>query len=459
MAISPKEHPASYRDPAGFIFEQDGKYYRQVNKTFQKEFDHFLQSGCYADLVAKKLLIPHEEITGNLNSSADCYKVLLPRQLPFVSQPGEWSFSMLREAALLTLEVNRTALAHDMILKDATPYNIQWLDGGWCFIDTLSFAPYTETPWVAYRQFCETFLAPLLLMHYGRIQAPGLLLGWPEGVPLATAAAWLPGRSRFSLHANLHIHLHARLSGKPEAPVRQPQQLSKPKLLNLLTSLEVLIRGLKLPKESGHWSQYYAEASQRDGYLEQKKQIITRWLENLGQLNLAIDLGTNDGLFARLLREKAGTVIAVDQDPVCVDRLYRAVTSEHLQILPLVVDLAQPTPAIGFANVERAAFIKRAKADLVTALALIHHLAIGKNIPLARIAELLAGMAPNLFVEFVPKTDPQLENMLKRKSDIFPHYHQEGFEAAFTKFFSIEEKLPVGASGRVLYRLKKLANP
>ena len=206
---------SSFRDPSGFVFQKDGIIYRQVNKIFKKDFDHFISSGCYAHFVQKGWLIPHEEISENLTGTDYCYKTLRPEKIPFISYAYEWSFDMLKDAALLTLELAKAGLPYGVILKDATHFNIQWLNGGPVFIDTLSFEKYDVLKtWIAYRQFCENFLSPLLLLFYSQQAVQSLLLAYPEGIPLSITRSLLPWKSKFSLHSFLHIHLHEKLASK-----------------------------------------------------------------------------------------------------------------------------------------------------------------------------------------------------------------------------------------------------
>ena len=211
-------HPSSYRDPSGFIFQKGAAVYRQVNQSFKEDFNRFTGSGCYQKLVEQELLIPHRVIPENLTGDPRWYTTLEPEKILFWSYPWEWSFDMLKEAALLTLRLARESIPYGCMLKDATPYNIQWYKGKMIFIDTLSFEKYKpEEPWVAYRQFCEQFLSPLLLMHYSKLPLQQLLLAWPEGIPLAITRNLLPWRSRFSLHTWLHIHLHAAVASRKRA--------------------------------------------------------------------------------------------------------------------------------------------------------------------------------------------------------------------------------------------------
>jgi hypothetical protein len=458
MSNSSIRHPSSYRDPSGFIFEKDGVLYRQVNTIFREDYELFIHSGCYEKLVSKGLLIPHETIHENWTGSDEWYLTLKPEQLAFISYPYEWSFDMLKDAALLTLQLVKEATAAGLILKDATPYNIQWHQGKLLFIDTLSFEKYNEEePWIAYRQFCECFLSPLLLMHYSKISLQRLSLAYPEGIPLAVTKSFLPRRSKFSLHTYLHIHLHEGVAGKKRVEEKRKIKFSKQKLLNLVNSLETLILRLKSPEQTTTWSDYYEEASQRNDYLEQKKKIIEGWLDKAVDIRTGADLGANDGVFSRLLSARGIPTVAADLDPLCINNLYREIrkTGEKY-IQPLIIDLSDPSPAIGVNNEERNSFISRLHVDMILALALIHHLAIGKNIPLALIAKLFAGMTRHLIIEFVPKDDPKVQEMLQQKKDIYTDYRQERFEEEMSKYFLIEEKQGVPGTGRVLFNMRRI---
>ena len=449
---------SSYRDPSGFMFKMEGVYYRQVNNFFKKDFDHFISSGCYDELVKTGLLIPHETINENLTGSADWYRTLKPEQLQFVSYPYEWSFDMLKDAALLTLNILKKALEKGMILKDATPYNIQFHRGRMVFIDTLSFEIYNEEePWVAYRQFCESFLGPLLLMHYKKTPLQQLMLAWPDGIPLSALQVLLPAKSRFSFHTYLHIHLNAKFNKKPKSPNKQTIRFSRKKLNNLIDSLEILIKKLRLPPHTSTWSAYYEEAAERSNYLTEKKRIIIEWLDKIDSVKTAADLGANNGEFSYLLAEKKITTLAGDFDPYCINDLYNNLKNKNNQnILPLLVDLSNPTPATGFNNEERPSFLSRCKFDLLIALALIHHLAVSKNIPFSKLIELFGLITTKyLIIEFVPKSDEKVQLLLQNRKDIFTNYNSQEFEKYFEKRFKITSKAPIADSGRTLYLMEK----
>ena len=449
-------HPSSYRDPSGFIFEKERILYRQVNLSFKDHFDHFIQSGCYKHLVERGLLVPHETINGNFSGDKNCYLTLRPERVPFISYPYEWTFDMLKDAALLTLQLVRESLQFGIILKDATPYNIQWLRSRLTFIDTLSFEKYEEVPWIAYRQFCECFLGPLLLMHYSKKPLQQLQLAWPDGIPLEITRSLLPKRTRFSLHIYLHIHLHAKMASKKKTDAIQVPHFSRQKLLNIISSLENLVSGLHLPAGQTTWSGYYKEAGQRDGYLEEKKQIIAEWLDQLTNISTAVDLGANEGAFSQLAASKNIRVLASDADAGCINHLYTWIKSgNEKNIQPLITDLSNPGPANGVNNEERSSFISRVKADLVMALALVHHLAIGKNIPFNKIASLFAMLGRITIVEYVPKTDKKIVQMLAGKKDVYENYSEDHFVDAFTAYFEIIERKPVKNSERILFLLKR----
>ena len=454
---------SSFRDPSGFVFEEDGTLYRQVNNIFREDFDHFINSGCYVHLIEKQWLVRHEEIERNLTGSRDWYKTLMPQRIPFITYPYEWCFDMLKDAALLTLQLAKASTTFGLILKDATPFNIQWLDGKPVFIDTLSFERYDASkPWIAYRQFCESFLSPLLLMHYSRQPLQSLLLAYPDGIPLSTTKSLLPWRSKFSFYTYLHIHIHQRLASRVKAKEAQRQDkqavrnFSEKKLHNLLESLQSLIQSLQWRGEATSWDQYYEEANQRNDYVLQKQKIIIEWLAELPGIKTAVDLGANEGSFSLLTATKNIHTIAADSDHSSINKLYQKIKKENEKnILPLLIDLANPSSAIGLNNKERVSFTERTDRDLGMALALVHHLAIGKNIPFEKIAEFFENLADHFIIEFIPKTDKKIKFMLQQKKDIYHTYNEENFVRSFEKYFSVQKKRDIGDSGRVLYMMKR----
>ncbi len=450
----PTHHPASYRDPAGFVFRDNGVLYRQVNRSFADSFAAFENSGACADFVAKGWLIPAPRTTAPVRPDPEAAFFLQPEEIPFISYPYEWGFDMLRDAALHSLTLAEAGLNYQFQLKDASPYNIQFLKGKPVFIDSLSFEPLQPGPWVAYRQFCESFLAPLLLMHYGKSPAPELFRAWPDGVPLRLAASWLPWRSRFSIHTYLHMHMQAKLSSKATTQSSHSRNVFGPdKLKRIFLSLRTLIQSLKSPVSGSVWSGYYEEAGNRGIYLEEKQKILAGWFREMRGLRSAIDLGANEGLFSGMLAEMGVSVVAADIDPACVDRIYA--NAKGRNIYPLVQDLANPSPGMGALNRERAPFLERVNADLSLALALIHHLALQKKLSMAMIREQFLQLSPDLIIEFVPAEDEKAALLLQRIEGLKPAYSQELFESCFLEKYEIHQRAPVGGSLRTLYWLKR----
>jgi len=449
-------HPASFKDPAGFIFEANGKIYRQVNKVYGQQYQHLMESGLYNQLISGNQLIPHSTINENLTGEEEWLLTLIPEQLSFISYPYEWCFDQLKDAALLTLSVLRTSLDKGMILKDATPFNIQFVNGKPLLIDTLSFDRYDETmPWVAYRQFCESFLFPLYLEHYLKIDCIKWLSNYIHGIPVDVTAKLLPWRSKWNLGVRLHVMLQNNVRIRKTTQKVQPA-FSKQKLLNLITHLESIIRNLSSGYPSiSTWSNYYDETILGKEYLDRKEIILKKFLGTISYTSV-LDLGANDGYFSRLLAKDNKSVLAVDNDSRCINNLYQLIKREPLTgIIPLIIDLSNPSPAIGFNNTERSSFGQRAKADLALALALIHHLVIGKNIPLPELAGYFAKMAPQLIIEFVPKEDEKVKQLLSERADIFSTYDAASFETNFSRYYTILAKELIPGTTRTLYCLAR----
>lgn len=455
MSSALHHHSSSYRDPAGFLFYSNGILYRQVNQVFKNNWDRFIRGGLYQHLAEKKILIPHQIIHENLTNTSDWHATIQPETIPFISYPYEWSFDMLKDAALLTLEAAKEAMSFGMMLRDASGYNIQLYNGRMIFIDTLSFEEYDEQkPWIAYRQFCEHFFAPLALMHYLKQPLQNLLLAYPDGIPLAIAAKMLPFKSKLNLHSYLHLHLQSSMALKTKGENEKGKPFSKQKMKNLLQSLEDGIRSFNLQSSSTAWSDYYEEANQRGDYLTAKEQIVEAWLNKLNAGSV-LDAGANDGKFSELAA-RSSFVISTDSDHTAVNKLYNKIRQNNISnICPLLIDLANPTPAIGVNNKERHSFLERAKVDLVLALALVHHLALGRNIPFENIAEMFSSIGNYLVVEFVPKEDEKVKLMVSNKKDLLISYSEENFIAAFQNYFSVLERKQISNGSRTIYLMKK----
>ncbi len=450
---------ASFRDPSGFVFEQDGVLYRQVNRRYAEHYDHLMGSGLYAELTGRGWLVPHEECADPAPRGPEGYRTLRPERIPFVSYPYEWCFGQLRDAADLTLRVQLLALRFGMALKDASAYNVQFRSGRPVFIDTLSFERRAEgAPWTAYRQFCQHFLAPLALIAHRDARLGQLSRVHLDGVPLDLARALLPARAWLDWKLLLHIRVHAgyqrRYAGDPEAAARA-RPLRRRQLELLVGSLRAAVRKLRYQPAGTAWTDYYAGDSYGAEAAEHRRELVAAHMERLTPA-VVWDLGANTGAMSRLASERGARTLAFDLDPACVERSWREVRERgEANLLPLWLDLANPSPALGWALRERLSLLERRGADLVMALALVHHLAIGGNVPLPRVARLLAQLAPHALLEFVPKSDPKVRLLLATREDVFPDYTREGLEAALASCFETLEATPIRASERTLYLLRR----
>ena len=450
--------PASFRDPSGFLFSRDRQLYRQVNPVYGDHYDLLMSSGLYDALVENKLLIPHREvdISGEGNHP-EWHRILAPERIPFISYPYKWCFSQLKAAALTTLQIQARALEFGMTLKDGSAYNIQFKKGSPLLVDTLSFETYREgEPWLAYRQFCQHFLEPLALMAYRDIRLSQLLRIHIDGVPLDLARSLLPITTLLRPSLSIHIHLHAKSQKYfADKAVSSRRQVSRNALLGMVDNLQAVVKRLRWKGSSTEWADYYDETNYSRVALEAKKQLVNDFIDEIAPATVW-DLGANTGLFARLTGEREHLTVAFDIDPWAVEKNYlESLKRGETEILPLLLDLTNPSPGIGWGNQERASLIERGPADAVLALALIHHLAISNNLPFANIATFLGQICEHLIIEFVPKTDSQVKRLLSTREDIFPDYTQKGFEGEFRKEFTIEASAPIAESERVLYRMKR----
>jgi len=455
----PSVEPASFRDPSGYVFRRDGVLHRQVQAAFADDWRAFTDGGLAASLIADGLLVEHEAADVGLAALPGAAAVIRPRELPLISYPYEWSFSQLREAALLTLELQRRALAAGMRLKDASAYNIQFDRGRPILIDTLSFevAPPTE-PWPAYRQFCEHFLAPLALIAYRDPRCALMLREFIDGIPVDLAARLLPGRTRLRPALLVHLHLHAGAQRRstraaPTAAHPTPRRMSALGQEALLDSLRRAIEGLRWTP-GGHWTQYGIQTSYTERGAASKRKIVERML-TVSRPAVVWDMGANVGTYSTVAAGEGRSVIAFDRDAASVEHHWRQLSAEaRASVLPLVMDLSNPSPALGWGLEERRSLVQRGPADVILALALVHHLAIGNNVPLDRVAAFFARLGRRAIVEFVPKEDPMSRHLLAARRDVFPDYTLDGFRAAFGRTFSIVDEAPVEDSLRTLFLLE-----
>lgn len=443
---------SSYKDPDAVVFIDGNKIYRKIYKPYIKTFNHLMQSGLYTKLTEEKLLIPHKIIEEN-----DDYIIIEPQQL-FISYPWEWCFSKIKDAALATLEIQRIALDYNMSLKDANYFNIQFCENTPMLIDTTSFEEYQENEaWIAYRQFCENFITVLSLMSESDIRLKGLILSHIEGIPLDLASKLLPFKTKFNLGIFMHIHMHAKMQNKysGSGKIINNTGISKEQLKIFIDNLYNTVQKFNLSTKETEWNNYYSFTNYSEGSFEEKKRIVKDFYEKV-KPDKVIDFGANTGVFSRLFTNSI--VYSLDIDELAVEQNYKtAKDNRESNIIPLVYDIANPSPSVGFENKERVDFLTRTgPVDMVSALALMHHLRISYNIPFKKQAEFFSAWGKYLVIEYVDKKDTKVENMLLNRTDVFEDYNIIKFEEDFSNFYKIIEKKTIGKDARILYLMERI---
>jgi SAM-dependent methyltransferase len=387
--------------------------------------------------------------------------VLRHERIPFVSYPYEWCFSQLQDAGALHIDLLLDALGDQMTLSDGYAYNLQFRGSAPVFIDVGSFEAYRGGPWAGYRQFCQTVLFPLLLQAHKNVPFRPLLRGQVNGIDPAQMRALMGGRDLTRAGVLKHVALHsavdARHADKGDGSRATAEKLrdsgfSDAVALAAARNIGKLVRKLRWKPGESHWTSYQQTSTYTDDEREQKTSFVREALAQQ-RSGLVLDLGCNDGTFSRVVQEHADHVVAVDGDEQTIDALYRSLRAEgNRTILPLVMDLTDPSPAIGWRSQERASFLDRARPDAVLALALVHHLAIGANVPLPEVVSWLHGFGGRLVVEFVEPTDPMAQRLLANKpAGLFPDYRRDAFEELLAARFRVERQVTLTGGTRTLY--------
>ncbi len=454
--------PGSFRDPAAQVFYSGGRVFRGLDDTASADWTALSATSFFPALLAEGKAVGTRsiELTDLPDGSPGTFAAVLEHdRIPFVSYPYEWSFEMLRDAALLHLEILAAALGEDVTMKDGYAFNVQWVGRRPVFIDIGSFEPLRSGgPWIGYRQFCQTFLYPLLLEAHLGIPFQRYLLGHLDGLEPTEMRRIFSGRKRFKKGVFRHVFLHSVAESRvTEGATALKDEMGKAgfgKELTLATvkKLHALIAKLRSQRSESGWKRYRETCSYSDADRAAKDAFIRAAVEDLNPA-LSWDLGCNDGAYARMIAGYGGSVVAVDSDDVTVDALYRSLRADGPDnILPLVMNLVDPSPARGWRNEERRAFTGRARPDLVLALALVHHLAIAANVPLAQVVSWFRSLDATLIVEFVERHDPMAARLLGNKpTGMFDDYRIDAFEQLLGEQFSItgREQLPGGS--RTMY--------
>lgn len=368
---------------------------------------------------------------------------------------------MLRAAARLQLELQAEALEYDMTVKDATPYNIQFVEAKPIFIDAGSFRPLEKgEPWLGYRQFCEMFLFPLLVRSHARTSFQPLLRASLSGIPPSTARALLRGTKVWKPGVLADVVLQARADRA--ASIRNVRSdlkdagFSKEMIQNNLRRLIKVVESTTWDPEPSTWSEY-SQCEHVSGQRDQKTDFV-RQVASEKHRTLAWDLGANDGHFSRIVAAHVDTVVAIDSDELVVDQMYKNLVATGTGgILPLVVDLSDPSPALGWRGAERKPLHHRGSPDLTLMLAIVHHLVIASNIPLGEIIDWMASLDSEFVFEWVPPTDPMVRELMVNKKDreVHPDYREDFLRERLADHFEIEREAKAG--NRLLLHLCPLS--
>src|SRR5690606_13342956 len=332
---------------------------------------------------------------------------------------------------------------------DASAYNVTFHKGKPVFIDTLSFDFYEEgTPWRAYKQFITHFFGPLVLAKYHGIEIFKMMQTHIDGIPVGLIASLLPRKTKFNSTLFTNIHLLAKMERKHSEDYKgetKVARLSKKAQENIVDSLFQYIRNLSL-NEKSEWGDYYSKTNYEEAAFEAKKKLIRKWILPVAPQKL-IDVGGNDGTFARTVIDAVPHVIVTDIDANAVAQNYkRALDNREENMLPFVCDVLQPAPGIGFNNTERSSLMSRLKdyaPDVTMVLALIHHITLSGNVPFAKSADFFASFSKHLIIEFPTREDSWVTSLLVRKREFINHfdfYNEIEFEKAFSAVFTLVEK-------------------
>jgi ribosomal protein L11 methylase PrmA len=455
-------NPGSFRDPSGHVFEYDDLVFRTVNEGAREAYETVRDTGALQRLLDSGKIVGAKELSRSdwpAEFPGAAYVLEHPK-IPYISYPYEWSFSQLKAAALHHLDIQIDLLAHNVVLSDASAFNVQFVGHQPVFIDHLSLRPYHEGEfWQGHRQFCEQFLNPLLLRALTGVAHNPWFRGRLEGIPTADLARILPMRKRFSWNVLTQVLLQAQLERQalnaPDQAIQKAKgtrRLSRSAYSGLLHQLRNWIGKLQ-PADTGKtvWGDYDHTHTYSDDEVLAKKQAIREFAAEIKPRKL-VDLGCNTGDYSvAALEGGAEYVIGFDFDQKAVDLAFSRAAKHRLNFLPLWLDAANPSPDQGWRQAERQGFAKRTQADAVIALAFEHHLAIGRNVPLPQVVNWLVSMAPTGIIEFVPKNDSTVQKMLALREDIFPEYTEIVFAQALQDRARIVSQQVVSSSGRTLF--------
>ncbi|MCY4386156.1 MAG: class I SAM-dependent methyltransferase [Desulfurellaceae bacterium] len=458
--VAPYFEPGSFRDRTSRVFYQDGAVLRGLNAHAAQEWEVLKTKPFFQQSMAEGKIVRTEQVESTDSSpNAEHWSVILKHQaIPFISYPYEWPFSMLQAAALLTLELQTAALNVDMTLKDATPFNVQWSGSQPVFIDIPSFERLRPgEPWVGYRQFCQLFLYPLFLQAYKDIPFQPWLRGSLEGIEPAQCAQLMSLRDMFRPGVLSHVILQAKAQASYARTERNLKKdlrqagFHKTLIQANVGRLRKLVAQLTWKQSQSTWSGYTEALPYTESEQHQKADFVRR-ITHSRRWNIVWDLGCNTGTFSRIAAENADYVLAMDIDTLVIERFYRELTRDRSpNILPLIGNVADPAPNLGWRGLERKALVERGRPDLTLCLALLHHVVISAHIPLREFITWLASLGTALVIEFVTRDDPMVRTLLRHKADHYTDYDLEYFERCLAEMFTIDQRETLESGTRILY--------
>lgn len=447
----------SFKDPAGRVYRVRGEHGERVIRALRLDaledltrllsapfFRRLMQDG---DVVRTWMLDARDAHVRRIGEGGSSWQGAIEHQpIDFLTWPYEWPFSMLKDAALLQLRLLATSIPHGWTLKDATPFNVQWPGTRPTFIDVPSFIPWSGQYWHGYRQFCATYLTPLLMAAHLGIPSQPLLRARLEGIPAEEALRYFPGLRRFRRGVPSHVWFPAkaeRAAAKASARRKSSGKQSQTALLALVESLRRLVSSLSY-RPASPWTGYSGTHSYADADYDKKERFVAEQTA-ARRPHLVWDLGANTGHMAQVAARSAGVVIAVDSDHDAIELLYRKISGadQPRNVVPLVVDIANPSPGLGWAGRERPAFDSRRKPDMVLCLALIHHVRVAANVPLALLLDWLCSLQATIVIEFVERRDEMFKKLLANKEEQYADYTRENFDRQVARRFRVRARLPL----------------
>ena len=452
-----RAEPGSFRDRQSRVYYDGGEVLRSLSREGLADWEALAASETYTRFrEAGRLVLTELVAEGDFEEGWS--GLLRHERIPFVTYPYEWTFGMLKDAALLSLDLMLGAVDDGLILKDGTPYNVQWRGSTPVFIDVGSFTRLREgEPWPGYRQFCMQFLYPLFLQAHRGLPFNPWLRGSLEGIEPRACRRLLSLRDFFRRGVISHVVLHERLerrygsrggeTGTELAAAGFGTELIRANI----TRLRRLVSRLEPRESASPWTDYMLDNTYGPAEAGRKEEFVSAAAASL-QPQLVWDLGCNDGHYSRVVAEHAAYTVALDADERTVDRLYRSLAArEEESILPLVVDVADPSPALGWRNAERRTLSERGGPDLILCLALVHHLAITRNIPLESFLDWLRSMGAAVLIEFPDEADPMVGVLRAAKRDGHPEYTRATFERLLSEKFSVERTAEIGETRSLVF--------